>query len=531
MARGRFVRMPVGRLAVIPVCATPPPAVDTGLRPGAIPGPRSRLRRPERTEDRRFWPKPFAAGLNVRKPGGHPRRRRFPPDSRRRRGVEPGEGPAAPETPETVTRLNGDAVEGWQVGAVAADEEEDDDGGSYTCFDSKDCWEKCPLKSQDGSSVSCECSKNKNGSGWTCDVKTGFLDEGGGGGEGEGGGTCGGNGGGTIGTGGLEKCQEVKMPVEMTCESGAIRGEKRKCEAKPLIPSHDTRKTQYAWSAECFLVTASGSGNQCEATREGKGRRYQTWSGRASTHATIKVRITAQPNDSTLYVGGASRDVKVFGRYWTTGHLVSTAGMEYPENPPRGGAWRKGSWGAFGKKISRSTTASTKSGSGPWAGTHYLKKEPDSRLLWDFLYVHPDLTYSGPLYPGAETVCGDDSPDIPDADLERVNWDCGTESEWSLLKTRVESHERAHQRSYNRCVTGGLSYPYMYLLEGLAGKKSAWREEVNEIWKDMWEALDAAASTPQKEPPTPVMWHYRYPNNNWNLDSHKLGHHNGTWGC
>ena len=447
--------------------------------------------------------------------------------------AEPGWNPAAPEiSGDTVAGLNGDAIEGWHVGAVAADGgDDDDDEDQYTCFDPEDCWKKCPLKSRDGSSVTCECSKNKSGSGWTCDVKNGFIDGGGGGDPGETG--CGGSSSGNIGSGTLEKCQELKMPVEMTCNSSVNRGEKARCEALPLNPSHNTRKTKYTWSAECFLVTNPGLGNQCTETRKGKGRGYQTWSGRASTSATIKVKIIHHPNDSVLYVGGGSRKVTVHGRYWTTGHLKSNASMEYPENPPKGPPWKKGSWGAFNYSPQHPPlpSMSTKSGSGPWKGTHYLKKEPNTKLLWDYLYVHPDLTYDGPLYPGAESTCGANSPDVPNADLERVNHDCGTESEWSDWKTRVESHERAHQRSYNQCVTGGLSSTYMYLLERLAGKKSDWRREMKELWDDMWLALDVAAETPQREPPTPVMYHYRYPNNKWNLNSYPVGHHSGWWGC
>ena len=416
---------------------------------------------------------------------------------------------------------------------MATDGGDDDDEDSYTCFDPEDCWKKCPLKSQDGSSVSCECDKNKSGSGWTCDVKNGFLDGGGGTGEGGERGCGGSNGTGRIGGGILEKCQELKMPVHLTCESHKARGAKHECEALPLNPSHNTRKTLYAWSAECFLVTNPGLGNQCTATREGRGRSHQKWSGRATTDATIKVRITHQPNDSTLYVGGASVAMGPIGRDWgNTSRFTSTASMEYPENPPKGEPWKKGSWGAFGysPQYPALPSVSTKSGSGPWEGTRYLKKEPSTRLLWDYLYVHPDLTYDGPLYPGAESTCGDDSPDVPNADVERVNWDCGTEPEWSLLKTRVETHERNHQLSYNACVSGGMRY-YMSTLEGLAGKKSDWRQEVNELWGDMWESLRAAAKTPQREPPTPTMWQYRNPGNKWRKASYRVQPHDGTWGC
>ena len=55
--------------------------------------------------------------------------------------AEPGGGPLAPETPEAVTELNGDAIEGWHVGAVAADEEEEDT--TFVCSGPRDCWNEC----------------------------------------------------------------------------------------------------------------------------------------------------------------------------------------------------------------------------------------------------------------------------------------------------------------------------------------------------------------------------------------------------
>ncbi len=93
------------------------------------------------------------------------------------------EAMTVPEASEALTEPPGgfdDPYGGdWPDDSVAADGgDDDDDEDQYTCFDPEDCWKKCPLKSRDGSSVSCECNKNKSGSGWTCDVKNGFIDGG-----------------------------------------------------------------------------------------------------------------------------------------------------------------------------------------------------------------------------------------------------------------------------------------------------------------------------------------------------------------
>lgn len=453
--------------------------------------------------------------------------------------AEPGGGPAAPEAPEDpegYVRL--DSIDGWEAGDVAADgdddDEEEEDG--YTCDDAEDCARKCPVPEKDGWTTGCTCTKRADGH-WYCEVRRYPPGQG----PGEEGDSIGGGGGGcgSGGTGGIDeddppmRCQPHPMPVELGCTNlFPAKGGRVDCEAKPKKSGYDTEKTYYEWSVDCIQYWKQDT---CAAEQAGSGRRFKKWGGNATTDAAIRVHISYSPPDQdTIFTGVASVSIKVRSRGWNAGRWSSNATMEYPVNPPRGKPWGKKEWGKFDYRPRRHPPPllSTKSGSGPWKGTHYLKNEPTARMLYDFVYVHPDLTYDGPLYAGADQTCGDDAPDIPSADVERVNWSCGdtTRAAWEDLKDIVERHELDHQKSYNLCIDGGMQSA-LDQLEGMAASKAVVKYRARQKWGMMWAGLEDAAFAGLSGATSPdKLWHHRA-FGSWRLAWVTGGGHKGTWGC
>ena len=412
----------------------------------------------------------------------------------------------------------------------AADEDDDDEDDGYFCNDAVDCAKRCPEPEQDGGTTSCTCARREDGQ-WYCEVKQYApgehpWEEGTEGGE-EGAG-CGGGDGGIGDDDPLLKCTRASIPISLKCTPNLVeRGERVKCEARPLNTAHDTDETNYEWWIDC-APTWQGAGDQCGATLEGNGSSFKVWRGEATTNATVKVRITRQAADHTVYSGVTDEFVSVQGVNWSTIAWRSHASMEYPEtkSPP----WRKDQWGVFGyARPLRLPYMSTRAGSGPWEGTHYFYRYNGFTQRHDFLYVHPDLVSWGPEYAGADMTCGEDAPDEPVANLLTVNYDCGLGSVFTDFALRVDHHEDAHQQSYNDCVNGG-ALDMLNEIESMAGDPVEMQGAARRHWKEIWDVIRKAADTPQKEPPTPTMWQYRYPEK-WKLSSHAVEWHYGTWGC
>lgn len=72
--------------------------------------------------------------------------------------------------------------------------------------------------------------------------------------------------------------------------------------------------------------------------------------------------------------------------------------------------------------------------------------------------IHPDLHPDGPSYPKADSTCASPSRPIPSAaGVYDVNVRCGVLSVLMSWKAEVEAHERAHEASLNRCISGGAA--------------------------------------------------------------------------
>lgn len=374
--------------------------------------------------------------------------------------AEPDGGLVAPEDPV----LSGDSVpRGWMSGALMADgDDDDDDGNKFTGNGVMDCYQKCSERETglDGWSTGCTCKPNSGKGGpWICWFRhyapgTHPWEGGPGGDDGENGG---GNGceGGEIGGGELLDCRQTAIGVSLNCPASVRRGQTAECSMRPLNPDYDTEDTFYGWLVECRNEGDARryiSGDQCDAEREGEGRRYKKWSGKATMKAKIEGRVRYfDTSDSTLYVGVTSREVWVEGRDWESEQFRSTISeFKYPLRP-KYTEWTKSTWGLFVVRPPKLSTWTSK-GSGPWAGTRYLTNEPGG-IRFDALYGHPDLLGTGPKYTGTRQLC-DDGPSSESANLWTVNTACGTVSALMTLAMYIVEHERKHQQSFNACVNG-----------------------------------------------------------------------------
>ncbi len=185
------------------------------------------------------------------------------------------------------------------------------------------------------------------------------------------------------------------MPISLTCTTPYERGDKVECEAAPTLSEFDNDETFYGWSVNCRSDFVEG--DQCDAVLEGEGSRYKKWSGKATMSANISVRIRAYDENDSLYVGTKTESVWVWERKgWKASPLewLGTAKLNNKTLAPKPeGYWEPHVYGLYypGWDWYRTPDHSTEKGSGPWAGTAYLKKMPKFKSERDRLYAHPDL--------------------------------------------------------------------------------------------------------------------------------------------
>ena len=444
--------------------------------------------------------------------------------------AEPGGGPAAPpEAPEDVV-LNGDSIAFWIPGGGLADGVID--GGSYRCTSVEDCWEKCPKPKLDGTSTGCSCTRKKkkkegDAERWTCVTRL-IIDEEFGGGSGGGGGGGGSGEEDPDDDGELEDCRDTPViAVDLKCNSHVERGKKIKCEVKPLDPKYDTEETQYEWSAECIPEFGKDKSDQCHATKEETGEAPSKWSGRVTMGATITVKVLHQTSESKLVTGSGRVTVGVLPRKgWNpdTKPMISKARLEKKVlNPP--GGWESRVWGLFYNGWNVYATYSTKSGSGPWEGTVYLKKMPRFNGKSE-MYTHPDLYEWGPGYGGARKKCGK-KPTEDKVNVRTMNDACGKGSVLDGWRDYAERHERAHQTAYNECVNSSTIRTMAEGVEAVAASEAGMNGAVDDAQEQILGVLKLGQRTNQTWKFPEGMWRHRN-SDEWNQFPEGTGSHSGS---
>ena len=398
----------------------------------------------------------------------------------------------------------------------------------------EDCWKKCPKPKKDGTSTGCSCTRTKKkGKGdaerWTCVTRV-IIDEEFGGGSGGG---CGGGSGeeDPDDDGELEDCRNTPViAVHLKCNSHVERGQKIKCEVKPLDPKYDTDETQYEWSAECN----SGFGidtNQCHATKEETGEAPSKWSGKATMGATITVKVLHQTGESELVTGSGRVTVGVIPRRgWTpnrkpmyaTARPKKTLGAPY--GPKSYGGYFNG-WREFPANIGYST----KSGSGPWEGTVYLRKMPVLNER-DKIYLHPDLYPEGEAYPDARKKCDGKKPTRNLLNLVAMNTECDTSDVLERWRDYVREHELAHQASYDKCVRSETIRRLAEDFEGVAASTGNMERAVRDARTKIYDKVDLATEGTQSWNTPAGMWQYRA-EDTWRQIGQGRRSHGGTDGC
>lgn len=397
---------------------------------------------------------------------------------------------------------------------------------------------KCPFPQKDGWTNVCKCGKKDDGQ-WYCTVK-GYppgQGPGEGGGEGGGGGCGGGNGDDPDDDDPLESCQGgIPMPISVSCTMPYERGNKVSCEAAPTLSQFDNDETFYGWSVFCRSEFVDG--DQCDAVREGEGPKYKKWSGKATMNAGISVRIRAYDENDSLFVGTKTEWVWVRKRQgWagvgSTNAWAGTAKLNRKSLAPKpDGYWKIKSYGRYytGWDLARTPDYSTKKGSGPWAGTRYLKKMPKFKSEKDRLYTHPDLYSWGKDYGGAWKHCGN-VPTKTDVNVRTMNDECGTGVILNRWRDYAEEHEKKHMASYNKCVYSMRLRAEASDVEAVAAKDANMGTAVsrarNKLWEDL---LGPAVETNQRWKAPADMRQWRV-SRRWTKVLPAIGSHSGTNGC
>ena len=248
------------------------------------------------------------------------------------------------------------------------------------------------------------------------------------------------------------------------------------------------------------------------APTEGAGpvkKKHREWEGRATTTAYIRLSVFYTPNDSVTYIGGATKRVDVHPRSgWTAEGLglLRSASLDKRSLAPKPeGYWKRNRWGQYwwNPKEPGTISYSTKSGSGPWAGTKYLRKMPNLKKK-AYMYAHPDLYSHGPDHPSMANCDGN----LVSGSVHSVNADCGTSGQLTAWRNIVEPHERKHQSSYNKCVReGAKAADEVAMLEAVAAQNI--RTAADDVVRGLYAVLEVALDTDQTWTVPERIWHYR----------------------
>ena len=247
------------------------------------------------------------------------------------------------------------------------------------------------------------------------------------------------------------------------------------------------------------------------------------WRGVATKTQGIEVAVTSY-SSSGYRRSVARKRIEVRPRsFWSL--LAGTSGITAPRSVP--GGWGT-KWGLYVRGWSRNPHWQVGSGEGPWEGDYYLEELPELDFP-DGVYWHPDVTFAGPKYKGANQTC--DSVSVKKANLLTVNDACGLRDPFNDLWRLIGKHEFRHQGSLNECLSTLNNSTEMAEMESMVVRSYSEVEgAAQRVWNLWHPKMREARETTQSGQRIPEVWHYRQ-TGRWDLSDHGIKAHNGTEGC
>ena len=437
--------------------------------------------------------------------------------------ADPGGNPTTPEIPgDTVARLNGDAIEGWHVGAVAADGGDDDD--TFTCTSARDCYQKCEKRlEKDGdsdnpfSSTTCECVPGD--AQWLCEIKHGLGEGGDTGEDGKTGDGC--SDGGKLPTDTLRDGNEgCIVDVRIDCGGYNEPGDRVTCVARTTWDGRSVSQL-YDWT--------SGSNGKTGWNSIGK-----FWEGRALKSKGVTVFVQVELDD-TLLLNRTHTKVQVHPRReWNLnpGSPAQGSPKKHPQSWPE--PYRR--WGVYGSDIEKPEAYSpgTIEGTGPWAGDGYIAARPPE-VRARYLYWRPDIRLKNgiPTYAGAKTGTCDNNGLPKKASMLDVNKACKTDTAFKDWYWQIFRHEWKHHTSLADCGNALFQSGEVGKMESfVAEDANKVTGEVEKLYKrDVFNKLLTARESKQETIYSDSLWLAPWVKNNWAYGRAGAKGHNGTNGC
>ena len=289
----------------------------------------------------------------------------------------------------------------------------------------------------------------------------------------------------------------------LSCPGSVTRGSSAVCSVGTEDDEVIASEISYDWSAG-------------ENGRNGRGRAFVSWSGKATSTRTVSVTVSA-PGIQTKNLSATVRVGERSSFFPSSAAGVSTQHIDSQDT-----------WGWFDIPLERPDGPGVTQGQGPWFGEWIAAR---GYSVPTAIVLSSDLDATGVAYGGANQTCLTTLPASATINVYGANYRCGRAVGLARLYDILLAHEREHESSWNQCLASSEGRAFMDYAEGVlpeAGSDA--KKDLDQEWGLFWTKLLASAYGSVTNRTGATVWSWRA-NERWQLYQHDAPGHGRALGC